>query len=93
VEITEVEVGRGKSMHDQILGACRSIFLCFLPFLAKKSFQSSKFSDARFFQGRRDNAAMVLQYLTMFSNVPLFQRHLRRNPYRKKKRQKKSIFI
>jgi hypothetical protein len=28
------------------------IFLCFLPFLAKKLFQSSKFSDARFFQGR-----------------------------------------
>jgi hypothetical protein len=34
--------------------------------------------------GGGDNAAMVLRCLTMF---------LRRNPYRKKKRQKKSIFI
>jgi hypothetical protein len=38
--------------------------------------------------GGGDNAAMVLRYLSK-----LFQSHLRRYPFRKKKMQKKSFFI
>jgi hypothetical protein len=50
----QMTIGAGKvNMKSIAMGACRnSIFSCFLPVLAKKVVPDSRFSDARFFQGR-----------------------------------------